>query len=91
MIRLVIRLVISLMISAQYRQTDKTDNTDRHTGGCGGMLKMGSDVRRAYVRFLKIEAKERMIDLLMIAFPIFVVVGLIAVSVKFWGWALGLI
>lgn len=39
---------------------------------------------RVYIRFLKFEIKERLIDLMLIAVPTFIATGLVVSSVAIW-------
>lgn len=38
----------------------------------------------------KIDICERFHDLMQIAFPVFIMTGVIGMAVKFWSWVLGL-
>jgi hypothetical protein len=36
------------------------------------------------------EARERLVDLLLFSIPVFLVVGVVALSARFWLWIVGL-
>jgi len=45
---------------------------------------------KVHLNAIRFSAKERAFDLANIFLPIFITVGIIAASVKFWSWLLGL-
>ena len=45
---------------------------------------------KIHLNAIRFSVKERAFDLANISVPIFLTVGIIAMSVKFWSWLLGL-
>lgn len=44
---------------------------------------------RIALRALRFEVRERLLDLALLAWPIFATTGLLALAVTFWAWLLG--
>lgn len=70
----------------QYRQynTDNTIQTDK--GGVGEMT--FKEMIRIYSRVIWFTIREAMIDVWLIFWPMFSVIGLIMVIIRFWSWVL---